>query len=117
MSRGTDATRTPDLLRERLTNLCQLQKKGIPVVIRHDALHTLFVPRGFPLVPQLLAAATPEVGLPRLHGSPDTLLIHERDHQDLAGPGVLYDCRNESVLVILELGQSELLHTGNSHPS
>ena len=83
--------------------LVDLHQQRVGVAVGVDALHVLAVARRLPLAPGRLPRTRPEVretGRERLcHG----LAVHPRDHQDLAGVGLLHDGGTQPALVELEL--------------
>src|SRR3569833_504054 len=50
--------------------------------------HALYMPGAFAFAPERLAAAAEVPGLSARDGLAQSFIIHMRDHQDLAGPGV-----------------------------
>src|SRR5262245_41042745 len=84
------------LVAGRPADLLDLQQDRVGVAVEEDAADLLHVAALFALAPQLVAAATEVAGPPRAQRLVERFAVHPRQHQHLAGVGVLRDRRDQS---------------------
>lgn len=80
-------------------------QKRIGIAIYADLDHALHVSGGGALVPQLAAAARPEIGFTVLERELQRFLVHVRQHEDFVCLCILHDGRDQSVAVEFEWRQ------------
>ena len=73
-----------------------LYQEGIVVAVYLNAYQIEKVSRGLALGPKTVARTAPESNLLGLDGFIVCFLVHESQHQDILGYGVLDDGRNKS---------------------
>ena len=81
------------------------QDQRIPVAVDQDFLDIDKVPAGGPLMPELLATATPKHGLAQLDGSLQRLSVHLDHHQDFQGIGIPDHRGNQTLGIELDAFQ------------
>ena len=88
----------PDLdsIRADAAELVDLEKDGIGVAVDEDLLYFLHVSGLLALAPELVAAAAEVDDAPGAYRLLEGLAVHPRQHQHLAGRGVLGDGGNEA---------------------
>src|SRR5680860_42032 len=84
--------------------LVDLDQDGVPVAVQPDLLDPLPMSRGLPLDPVLLTRPGPERRTPAGQCPVQRLVVHPAQHEHLAGVVLLYDGRDQAVLVSLQPG-------------
>src|SRR4029078_8345156 len=72
------------------------EQEDVHVAVVPGFAQVLAVARGLALAPVLLATAAPEPGASGFECAFERLAVQPREHQDLAGSGLLHDRGNET---------------------